>query len=62
MNYSIQLDYNQFMKINYETIASWPFFPQTSITGANGNITAILDLGHTGQNMFRRTEFFVTEC
>ena len=67
MNYFIQLDYKQFMKIYDETIAPWPLFPCTSITGANGNrisqqyLIPVLDLGHK-QNMFRRTEFSVKEC
>ena len=61
MNHFIHLDYKQIMKISHETIAPWPLFPHTFITESNGNITAILDLGHK-QNMFRRTEFSVIEC
>ena len=62
MNHFIRLDYKQFVKISHETIAPWPLFPHTFITGAGVNrITAILGLGHK-QNLFRRAEFSVTEC
>ena len=61
MNHFIHLDDKQFVKISHETITPWPLFPHTFITGADRNITAILDLGDK-QSMFRRAEFSATEC
>ena len=52
------------MKISHETIAHCPLFPHTFITGVNGNkISQQYILDHEQkQNVFRRTEFSVTEC
>ena len=37
MNNFIHLGCKQFMKISHETIAPWPLFPHTFMTGASGN-------------------------
>ena len=37
MNHFIHLDYKQFVKISHETIAPWPLFLHTFITGAGRN-------------------------
>ena len=44
MNHFIHLDYKQFVKISHETIAPWPLFPHTFITGADGNTISQLYL------------------
>ena len=64
MNYFINLDYKQFMKISHETIAPWPLFPHTFITGANRNRISqqYLILGIIKTCSEELHEFSVTEC
>ena len=47
------------MTISYETIAPWPLFPHTFVTGANGNR---ISQQYLILVISRRTEFSVTEC